>query len=198
MIALLRPQYCHMTTNTDLPILLSISDAVDFIACSPELTDAQRAYTAAFMSNEGATNAEIRDALVIKHNYQASHLIRVGKVHSTDHLRLWCENPDRIKLGHMRALTGCTVDVRDHWLRKLLTTKITVQSLEALARGDEQQQDVDVRNYETYISENLGRPINLSFNKRANKGSLTLTYYGLDDLDEILKSLGLIQDEESF
>jgi ParB family chromosome partitioning protein len=78
----------------------------------------------------------------------------------------------------------------------LLTSKIPVHQFEALARGEDQSQDIDIHNFVEKMSEATGRPTTVTFNKKKQAGTLTLTFFDLNDFDALCRMLGYQNDED--
>lgn len=178
-----------------LPLLFDSEDAKNLWRHAT--SDAIRAYTVYFLTTqEGFTNKAIREFLRISTVYEVTHLKRCGSL-SEEELTLWHNNPQSITLAHVRAVVSLPDSIRLGVLRDQLVHKRSSRSLEILARHykktgqfSEQTQDVDIKQFEKLISEQLGRPVSISHQKLKQDGQLTLSYFGLDDLDNLLTLLG--------
>ncbi len=173
-----------------LPFLTDAQEAVDFYQTNPTCTDAAKAYVVALLSNEGFSNRAIRSALNIDKVYTVTHLKRVGLALSETELALWHKNPTRITLGHVRAIAKLPRQEREKMLRKLLARKTPVHQFEAIAQGNSEQRDVDIKRYEERMAEILGRPVKIRYNNAKQSGSLCLDFFTLEDLDHLSTSLG--------
>lgn len=173
-----------------LPLLLDAEDALLFYRRQTNPNNPMKAVVVRLLAQEGYTNRDIREALDIRQVYTVTHLLRVSKALTGEEMDLWYRNPLRITLGHLRAIAKFPQRKREPLIRKLLTTKIPVHQFEALARGEDETQDIDVQNLAEKISEATGRPTTVRFNKEKQAGTLTLTFFDLDDFDALCKMLG--------
>ncbi|QCF28112.1 transcriptional regulator [Hydrocarboniclastica marina] len=172
-----------------MEMYLDPEEAISHAKSGQKLSDAQRAHLIKFLSDEGLSNSEIREALGIEQPYTVSHLKRAGRL-SEEELILWHNNPTRITLGHVRAVSGLPERKRSAMLRELIARKIPVHQYEVLARGESVQDDVNIKRYEELLSEQSGYPIAIRYNKRKRMGSITVQYFSLDELDTIASKLG--------
>lgn len=186
-----------MFRQNTLPLLLDAQEAVEHYRqrCA-DMTDAERAYVVAFLSREGYTNRQIRESLGIAKVYTVTHLKRAGML-SEDELLLWKGNPERITLGHVRAVAALPRPRREEFLRGLLHTRVSVHRLEAIAQGRDAEGSPDIRRFETRMSDATGRPIKLRYDQASRTGSLTLGFASLDDLDDVCRALGFEPSEQS-
>lgn len=182
----------------NLPLLIDAEDAVEFYQANPTRTDAVTAYIVGILSEEGMTNREIREALNIHKVYTVTHFKRAGSCLSQDELNLWHSNPTRITLGHVRAIAKLGRSKREEMLRRLLSSHVPVSQFERMARGEEEQQDSDMKVYERQLEETLGRGITISFNPANQYGKLTLDFHSLEDLDELVSKLGFSGEDEFY
>lgn len=174
----------------NLPLLIDALEAIDYYTNKDNLTDAEKAYVIAILNREGYSNKAIRQALNINKVYVVTHLKRVGTSLSESELNLWHRNPDRITLGHVRAIAKLPQSKREEMLRGLLTKRTPVHEFESIAQGKSDNQDTDIKRYEQIMGEVLGRQIKIRFNAAKRSGSISLDFYSLDDLDHISQSLG--------
>jgi ParB family chromosome partitioning protein len=172
---------------SDMPLLLDADDAIEYYS-RPGLTDAERAFVVAFLSTKGYRNKSIRNALGIKNVYTVSHLSRAGSLTDAE-LTLWHRNPHRIKLGHIRAVASLPAAHREDVLRGLLVRRRSVRDLVATLRGDDVVDNADIKRYEQVMGDVLGRVVKVRFDD-SGSGSLSLSFHGLDDLDDITQRLG--------
>jgi len=173
-----------------LPYLMDIQEAVDFYHKNPTCTDAAKAYVVAFLSKEGLSNRAIRAALNIEKVYTVTHLKRVGLALTDAELALWHKNPVRITLGHVRAIAKLPQQEREKMIRKLLARKTPVHQFEAIAKGNNEQRDADIKRYQERMAEVLGRPVKIRYNSARQSGSLSLDFFTLEDLDHLAAALG--------
>lgn len=175
---------------SNLPYLIDADEAIEYYKGKSDLTDAEKAYVVAILSQEGYSNKSIRQSLGIDKVYTVTHLKRAGTSLSESELNLWHKNPTRITLGHVRAIAKFPASKREDLLRNLLTKRIPVHKFESLAQGKDEDRDTDIKRYELIMGEVLGRQIKIRFNQAKRSGSLTLDFYDLDDLDHISRCLG--------
>lgn len=174
----------------NLPFLVDADEAIDYYNSKNDLTDAERAYVVAMLSRDGYSNKAIRETLNIDKVYTVTHLKRAGTSLSESELSLWHKNPSRITLGHVRAIAKFPQSKREEMLRNLLTKRTPVHQFESIAQGKTDDRDTDIKRYELIMGEVLGRQIRIRFNPAKRSGSITLDFFGLDDLDHISRSLG--------
>ncbi len=174
-----------------LPDLASVDDALDYWVDEKGLGDPVAAYVAGYLKERGLSNKDSRAKMGISQTYKMTHLRRVGTSLSRTCLELWLNNPTRIGLGHARAISSLPASEREEALRDLLVnSKIGVRDLEARAKGREAAADMDIMRLETDMSDAIGFPVSIRWNKTAGKGDLSLRLYSLDDLEEIGRKLG--------
>jgi ParB family transcriptional regulator, chromosome partitioning protein len=179
----------------NLPFLIDADEAIDYYNSKSDLTDAEKAYVVAILSREGYSNKAIRKALGIDKVYTVTHLKRAGTSLSESELGLWHNNRTRITLGHIRAIAKLPQSKREEMLRNLLTKRTPVHKFESIAQGKSDERDTDIKRYECIMGEVLGRQIKIRFNATKRSGSITLDFFGLDDLDHLSQSLGFKADD---
>jgi len=176
---------------SQFPLLLDADDAINHHLSNENRTDAELAYIVATLSKDGYQNKKIREVLGIEKVYTVTHLKRSGMNLTEEELTLWHKNPNRITLGHVRAIALLPQRQRENLLRELLSKRIPVHKYEAIAHGkDEPTEDSDIQRYQQLMSDVLGRSVGIKYNAAKKSGTLTLTFYSLDDLDETSKKLG--------
>ena len=162
-----------------------------------DCSDAEKVYAIGFMARAKKKNTDVRAVAGFKKNYEASHFMRMGKVLSEEELLIWHRNPQRISLGHARALARFKdPKQRLKLFEDLLVKRIPVQTLERMVKGVDTSKDVDVKRFERVVSESIGRPLDIKFNQNEKKGEITLTFFGWEDLDIIVEALGYKKEEE--
>lgn len=179
-----------------LPYFVDKEEAIDYYHAQTNKNDALKAYIVGFLSKEKMSNKNIRSALGIEQVYTVTHLKRAGTRLSEDELTLWFNNPEKISLGHVRAIAKLEQPKREPLLRELLVKRIPVQNYESLARGEEEERDVDIKRLEELIASQLGREVSISYSSRKKTGTISLGYYQLDDLDRIISKLGFKADSD--
>lgn len=109
--------------------------------------------------------------------------------------RAMVENGD-LEMGHARALLGLNGQIQVDCARRIATAGMSVREAEALVRrlrGDGAQppgksarpQDPNIRDLETTLAERLGANVAIRHGT-AGRGTLTIRYTSLDELDGIL------------
>jgi len=179
-----------------LPLILSREDAINYYNNTSGMTDAEKAYVVRILSEEGLSNKCIRQALGIHKVYTVTHYKRVGTALSDDEIELWMNNPCQIKLGHVRAIAKFPRLTREPLLRELLAKKISVHQYEMIAQGKREESHTDVKIYAQGMEDQLGRPVSIQYNAKKSSGSITLGFYGLNDLDDVSESLGYVLDAD--
>lgn len=173
-----------------LPMLVDSEEAIEHFHKPGTKTDAEKAYVVGILSKEGYGNKEIREVLKIDKVYTVTHLKRAGTRLSESLLNLWHRNSEIITLGHIRAIAKFPHEKQEELLRGLLRNKKSVHEFERIAKGAEGSEDVDIKRFEQIMGEVIGRQIRIRFNPAKRTGSLTIDYFGLDDLDDIAIALG--------
>ncbi len=176
-----------------LPILLCPEEAIDDYL-SNNLSDTEKAYIVAYLSKEGFSNRQIREALKIDRVYTVTHLKRAGSI-SEQALLLWLNHSHKIKLGHIRVITRLKPEQHLTILEKVIRQRLSVHQLTLIAEGKDQD-DANIKRYVSQMAETIGRSVTLNYNSSQKKGSITLDFWSLDDLDEIAKRLGYVPVEE--
>jgi ParB family chromosome partitioning protein len=179
-----------------LPILLDAEDALAFYRGNANPDNPTKAFVVGVLAQEGYRNRSIRDALGINQVYAVTHLLRVSKALTREEMDLWYRNPQRITLGHLRAIAKLPQVKREPLMRTLLTSKIPVHQFEALARGEDEIQDINIKKFVERMSESIGRPITVTFDKKKKAGTLSLAFYDLNDFDALCTTLGYRAEEE--
>jgi len=179
-----------------LPLILSREDAISYYKNTSHITDAEKAYVVRVLSQEGLSNRCIRQTLNICKVYTVTHYKRVGTALSDDEIELWMNNPSHITLGHVRAIAKFPRLTREPLLRDLLTKKISVHQYEMIAQGKREESNTDVKRYALGMEDQLGRPVSIQYNAKKCSGTLMLSFYGLDDLDDIGGSLGYVLETD--
>ena len=178
-----------------LPLLLDADEAIDHWHDNPNATDAVKSYIVAFLAGEGYSNTQIRSALSIPKVYTVTHYKRCGSI-TEEELELWDKNPDRIKLGHIRAIASkLKSHERLEKMRDLLVSMKATTDLHNEVQGRTVNSGAELRQFAERVGEQTGRPTTISFNKAKQNGSITFKYQSLDDLADIVKALGYKEDE---
>lgn len=179
-----------------LPYFFDPQDAITYYRETPRISDAARAYVVRTLSRDGYTNSKIRETLGIEKVYTVTHLKRTGCALSEEQLMLWDKNSSRITLGHVRAIAKLPPERIEEILRKVISHKLSVRQVIDLAKGNDIEPASDIKTYQEAVSDAIGRPVKVSYSESTCCGSITLDFYGLDDLDAITKALGYSNDEE--
>lgn len=106
-----------------------------------------------------------------------------------------------LEMGHARALLALDGLAQDQAAQQVVDKGLSVRQTEALIRGISQlgkpssavspsQQDPDTARLERRITEHLGAPVRIKHSAQG-KGELSIKYSSLDELDGVLKHLGL-------
>ncbi len=173
-----------------LPLLIDAEEAIAHYHGNPSISTAVKAYIVGLLSKEGYSNPAIRDVLAIDKAYTVTHLIRVGTALTEGEFALWLNNPQKIEFGHVRAIAKLPYATRDKLLRDQLSHKRTVRQFEQLAKGNEADQDIDIKRYTRLMEDAIGREVKIKFSPLKGSGSITLSFFSLDDMDELAKGLG--------
>lgn len=178
-----------------LPYFFDPQDAIAYYRATPAMSDAARAYVVRMLSHDGYSNSKIRETLGIEKVYTVTHLKRTGCALTEEQLMLWDKNSSRITLGHMRAIAKLPSQRIEEILRKIISHKLSVRQVIDLAKGKDSEPASDIKTYQEEVSEAIGRPVKVSYSESTCCGSITLDFYGLDDLDNITKALGYSSEE---
>lgn len=189
-----------------LPLLYSVKDAIT--AFHKTQSDAVKCWIIHFLSTEmEMSNKDIRIKLGIEKTYEVTHYRRCGKI-TEEELELWDNNTDRISLSHVRAIANLKKETRQDILRSLLVKNISSRKLESIAKEINNNQSAshdlidnqsfDIKKYAEDVGDKLGRIVSIKHNQNKNFGTLSLEYYGIDDLSDLVKNLGFEYDEDNF
>jgi ParB family chromosome partitioning protein len=144
------------------------------------------------------TQQQIADA-VGKSRVAIANLLRLLNLGTQT--RTLLENGD-IEMGHARALLGLDGVQQDQAARQIADQGMSVRQAEAyirkLASGDKGKapakpspaQDADTRRLAQALTDKLGAPVAIK-HSAGGKGELVIRYSSLDELDGVLKHLGL-------
>lgn len=180
-----------------LPEAQNTRDALDIHAEFDHDEKAVTAYVVGHLAKAGMKNREIRKLLNIQSVHACTDLKRIGTQLTHAQLELWLNNPDRIKLGHMRAISRLSsTSEREQILAGLLTRKIAARDIEKLAVGNTPIDDADIKRFEKEVSEGICRDLKLSFSSNKRSGRITLPFYDLEDLEGIVALLGFKRDRD--
>ena len=127
--------------------------------------------------------------------YELSHLKRLDKHLSETSKQLIHKN--KLSEGHAKALARLRGSQQDKLLRdtiqKRWSVRVLEQAVSAQLDGEEfNDRSTDALYYEqlsNHVSEQIGHPAKIFPDKTQGNGQITITYYGLDSFDGILKRL---------
>tara|TARA_R110001592_G_scaffold316364_1_gene592787 strand:- start:26899 stop:27450 length:552 start_codon:yes stop_codon:yes gene_type:complete len=173
-----------------LPDLVSIEDALGYWRDMQPAHESIAAHVAGYLSMKKIGNKESRELLGISKVYEMTHLRRIGTLLSRTCLELWLNNPHRIGIGHMRAITSMPKSQQEEKLRSILTRRVSVRDLESIARGDEIVIDHEIKLFQERMGEAIGYPVGVKWLKESGKGTISIKFFSLNDLDELARRLG--------
>lgn len=130
---------------------------------------------------------------------------RIGKsrVYVTHILRLLHLNPavqtlvdeGHISLGHAKVLSGLPEAEQPRWASEVIKKVLTVRALERRLASERNPlrakslKATDARHLERALADHFALPVTLQAN-RSGKGSLTIAFHSLDELDGLLARIG--------
>ena len=173
-----------------LPDLVSVDDALSYLKDMQPSHDAVSAYVAGYLSSKKISNKECRKLMGVKQVYKMTHLRRIGSFMSRTCLELWLNNPHTIGMGHMRAIASMPLSQHEDTLRSILARGLSVRQLEGMARGDAQILDHEIKLFQEKMGEAIGYPVGVKWIKESNRGTLSIKFFSLNDLDELARRLG--------
>ncbi len=142
------------------------------------------------------THQQTADA-VGKSRTTITNLLRL--LNLAEETRLLVERGD-LEMGHARALLAMTGQEQQQTARIIVAKGLTVRETESLIRktlnpkkATPQKKDANSEHLQNKISEHLGSPVMLK-QKTRGKGELVIKYSSLDELDGILKQIGIVLD----
>lgn len=102
----------------------------------------------------------------------------------------------KIEMGHARAILSLSNEEQHLVAMKVYANGLSVRATETMVRGDitkkpakkeptKPRQSSHIKTLENDLSDKLGAPVTIA-HKPGNKGTITLTYSSLDELDGIL------------
>lgn len=127
--------------------------------------------------------------------YELSHLRRLTK-NLTDTTRHLIKR-NGLSEGHARALARLGGHPQDKFVRDTIQKRWSVRLLEQAVKAhlegvEFKDRSADVHYYDqlsTYISEHIGHPVKIQPAKEPGNGQITISYFGLDSFDGILKRM---------
>ncbi len=145
----------------------------------------------------GLTQQQIADA-VGKSRVAIANLLRLMNLGSITKELL---NTGSLEMGHARALLALDGLVQDQTAQRVVDQGLSVRQTEALVRsvvkgGGKQKsvkpadKDPDTLRLEQRLTETIGAPVSIKHARQGN-GELTIKYSNLDELDGVLKHLGI-------
>jgi len=148
------------------------------------------------MQEFNLTHQQTADA-VGKSRTTVTNLLRLLSL--TEVCRTMLERGD-LEMGHARALLSLTSDEQTSIARTVVAKGLTVRDTEKLVRNmaspiaakSKSQQDPHLDQLERQISDKLGAPIKIQHSSKG-KGKLVIQYNSLDELDGVLKHMGIEQ-----
>jgi len=143
------------------------------------------------------TQQQIADA-VGKSRVAIANLLRLMNLGATTRGLL---EQGQLEMGHARALLGLEGLAQDQSAQRVADQGLSVRQTEALVRrvaagltpkkGKSQPtKDPDTRRLEQRITDTIGAPVSIKHSP-AGKGEVTIRYSSLDELDGVLKHLGI-------
>lgn len=138
------------------------------------------------------THQQVADA-VGKSRTSVTNILRLNQLN--DDVKLLLEHGD-IEMGHARTLLALEGDAQSDAARLVAAKQLTVRETENLVRKllepatekEPKIKDPDVAALENKLSEHFAAPVVIDYNKKG-KGSLTISYSSLSELDGILGKL---------
>jgi ParB family chromosome partitioning protein len=138
------------------------------------------------------TQAEVAEAIG-KSRVTVTNLLRL--INLEDEVKRMLEHGD-LEMGHARALLGLSGAGQIDAARQVVAKGMTVRQAEQLVRTlnqsdkvslplDAKRQDVNIQRLEESLTERLGAAVQIKHGA-TGKGSLTIKYTSLDELDGIL------------
>lgn len=139
------------------------------------------------------TQAEVADA-VGKSRVTVTNLLRLISLEPD--VKRMVEHGD-LEMGHARALLGLSGNKQVDAARQVVAKGMTVRQTESLVRSlsqsnkvalpkDDSRNDVNIKRLEDMLSKRLGAAVQIKHGA-GGKGSLTIKYTSLDELDGILE-----------
>jgi len=175
-----------------LPIILDEKEAID-IFNDPSSNDAIKVFAIKHLHIFGLKSRDIGKIFPIS-KYQLSHYARSAKKLTDEEIELWSNNPRRITFGHIRSLIRLPTQQRLDLIKDLATKRrLSVRNCEQISRGETATKNTDIKAYETELSEKLGRGIRIRYNQSNKTGQLTLDFFTLNDLEDIISVLHTTQ-----
>ena len=138
------------------------------------------------------TQQQVADA-VGKSRSAIANLLRL--LHLSEPVRLMLERGD-LEMGHARSLLALTGEQQLHSARDVVAKGLSVRQTEALVRKAQQQPkvvtkqdpDANTKSLQNRLSDAIGAAVNIKQTAKG-KGTLTISYASLDQLDGIIARL---------
>ena len=144
------------------------------------------------------THQQTADA-VGKSRTTVTNLLRLLSL--TEVCRTMLERGD-LEMGHARALLGLPSDEQTQVARTVVSKGLTVRETEKLVRAtvnptkptsSQASSDPHIESLERRIADKVGAPIKIQHGTKG-KGKITISYNSLDELDGVLKHMGIEQE----
>lgn len=175
-----------------LPIIIDDDEAID-IFNDPETNDAIKVFAIKHLHASGLKSRDLSKHFSIS-KYQLSHYARSARKLTDEEIELWSNHPKRITFGHIRSLIRLPSQQRLGLIKDLATKRrLSVRNCEQISRGEIPTEDTDIKAYEIELSEKLGRGIRIKYNQSNKTGQLTIDFFTLNDLEDILAVLPTTQ-----
>ncbi|WP_405598261.1 MULTISPECIES: ParB/RepB/Spo0J family partition protein [unclassified Pseudoalteromonas] len=138
------------------------------------------------------THQQVADA-VGKSRTTVTNLLRLNNLNGD--VKILLEHGD-IEMGHARCLLALEGEAQSDAARLAVAKALTVRETEKLVRSilepipakEVIEKDLDVKQLEQQLAENLGAKVEINYNKKG-KGKLVISYTNLDELDGILNRI---------
>ncbi|PHS20553.1 MAG: chromosome partitioning protein ParB [Kangiella sp.] len=150
------------------------------------------------MQEFNLTHQQTADA-VGKSRTTVTNLLRLLSL--TEACRTMLERGD-LEMGHARALLSLTSEEQTQVARVVVAKGLTVRETEKLVRetanpikssSEKAPADPHIDQLERRIADKIGAPIKIQHGAKG-KGKITITYNSLDELDGVLKHMGVEQE----
>ena len=144
------------------------------------------------------TQQQIADA-VGKSRVAIANLLRLLNLGAMT--RQMLENGD-LEMGHARALLALEGIAQDRAAQRVVEGELSVRQTEALVRrilegadgkqaaAPQREKDADTARLERELTDRIGAPVSIKHSS-SGKGELTIRYSSLDELDGVLRHLGV-------
>ncbi len=144
----------------------------------------------------GYTHFELSERVGWKET-TVTHSLRLLKLSAE--IQAWVHQ-GKLSRGHAKVILSAPEQAQLTLAKQVVAKGLSVRALERLVKGldkpaTHKRQDPEIERLNSKLSEYLGYPAEISFNKETKKGSVVVKYNSLEELDGFLQKVGFEGEE---